>query len=79
MICVKVLGTGCPKCKRLEQLAYDAAAEADLDVNIEKVTDIVAITSYPIAGTPGLVVNEKVVSSGRLPRKSEIVDWLRNA
>ena len=77
MISVKVLGTGCPKCKRLEQLAYDAAAEADLDVNIEKVTDIEAITSYPILGTPGLVVNEKVVSSGRLPRKSEIIAWLK--
>jgi len=79
MIQVKVLGTGCPKCKRLEQLAYDAAAEANLDVNIEKVTDIEAITSYPILGTPGLVINEKVVSSGRLPKKGEIVDWMKNA
>jgi small redox-active disulfide protein 2 len=79
MLNVKILGTGCPKCKRLEQLAYDAAAEADLDVNIEKVTDIEAITSYPIVGTPALVINEKVVTAGRLPRKSEIVDWLRNA
>ena len=79
MIKIKVLGTGCPKCKRLEQLAYDAAAETNLDVDIEKVTDIEAITSYPIIGTPGLVVNEKVVSSGRLPRKSEIVEWLQNA
>jgi small redox-active disulfide protein 2 len=79
MIEVKVLGTGCPKCKRLEQLTYDAAAEADLDVNIEKITDIEAITSYPILGTPGLVINDEVVSSGRLPQKSEIVEWLRNA
>ena len=79
MISVKVLGTGCPKCKRLEQLAYDAAAESNLDVNIEKVTDIEAILEYPIAGTPGLVINEKVVSSGRLPRKSEIVEWLQSA
>jgi small redox-active disulfide protein 2 len=79
MIEVKVLGTGCPKCKRLEQLTYDAAAETNLDVNIEKVTDIEAITSYPILGTPGLVINEKVASSGRLPRKGEIIDWLSNA
>ena len=76
---IKVLGTGCPKCKRLEQLAYDAAAEANVDAHIEKVTDIEEITSYPILGTPGLVINEQVVSSGRLPRKGEIIDWMKNA
>ena len=79
MLEVKILGTGCPKCKRLEQLAFNAAAEADIDVDIQKVTDIDAIMGYPIAGTPGLVINGKVMCSGRLPRQQEIVDWFKEA
>lgn len=76
---IKVLGTGCPKCKRLEQLAREAVAEAGIEAAITKVEDIDAITAYPIMSTPALVIDEKVVSSGRLPRKDEIVAWLREA
>ena len=77
MLQIKILGTGCPKCKRLEQLAREAAAVAGLEARFEKVTDLDAIMSYPIASTPGLVVNGEVVSSGRLPRKDEIIGWLQ--
>ena len=79
MLEVKILGTGCPKCKRLEQLARDAATEAGVEANFTKVDDVGEIMEYPIISTPGLVINEKVVSSGRLPKKEEVVAWLREA
>jgi len=76
---IKILGTGCPKCKRLEQLAPEALAEAGVQATITKVTDMAAITAYPILSTPGLVIDEELKSSGRLPRKEEIVAWLEEA
>jgi small redox-active disulfide protein 2 len=74
---IKVLGTGCPKCKRLEELAREAAAEAGIEAAFTKVTDMDSIMAYPIVSTPGLVIDEQVKSSGRLPRKEEIVAWLQ--
>jgi len=76
---IKILGTGCPKCKRLEQLARAAADEAGLEATFIKVTDIKDIMAYPITSTPALVVDEQLKSSGRLPQKEEIVAWLRGA
>ena len=74
---IKILGTGCPKCKRLEQLARQALEEADVDeATVTKVTDMDGILAYPIVSTPGLVINEELKSSGRLPRKEEIIVWL---
>jgi small redox-active disulfide protein 2 len=74
---IKILGTGCPKCKRLEQLVREAVAEAGVDATITKVTDMDGIMSYPITSTPGLVIDEEVKSSGRLPRKKEILEWIQ--
>ena len=76
---IKVLGTGCPKCKRLEQIAREAVAKAGVEANITHVTDMDAIMAYPILSTPGLVIDEELKSSGRLPRMQEIVDWLLSA
>ena len=76
---IKILGTGCPRCKRLEKLAREAAAEAGVDATFTKVTDIKGITSYPIISTPGLVIDGQVKSSGRVPRKDEIVAWMTEA
>ncbi len=76
---VKILGSGCPKCQRLEQLAREAAAEAGLKVTITRVTDMSAIMQYPILSTPGLVIDEQLKAAGRLPRKEEIVAWLKEA
>lgn len=76
---VKILGTGCPNCQRLERVAREAAQEAGVQVEFVKVTDIQEIMAYPILGTPGLVINEVVKSSGRIPRKEEIIAWLREA
>ena len=76
---IKILGTGCPKCKRLEQLTHEAVAEAGVEATVTKVTDIAAIMAYPIISTPGLVIDEVVKASGRLPQKAEIVGWLQEA
>jgi small redox-active disulfide protein 2 len=76
---IKVLGTGCPKCKRLEQLAREAAEAAGIAITLTKVSDVDAIMAYPILSTPGLVIEEQLLCSGRLPRKEEIADWIREA
>ncbi len=74
---IKILGTGCPKCQRLEQLAREAIAEAGVKATIIKVTDIDEILRYPIASTPALVIDEVVKSAGRLPTKADIIQWLK--
>jgi small redox-active disulfide protein 2 len=79
MIEIKILGTGCAKCNRLEQLTRDAVAETGVEANIAHVTDINQIFEYPIAITPALVINKAVKSSGGLPRKAQIVEWLTAA
>jgi small redox-active disulfide protein 2 len=76
---IKILGTGCPKCKRLEQLANEAVATAGVEAKILHITNIDDIMAYPIMSTPGLVINEQLKSSGRLPRKEEIIAWLQEA
>ena len=76
---VKILGTGCANCKTLEKLAREAAAEAGLEPAVEKVTELPAIMAYGVMSTPGLVIDERVVSSGRVPSRVEIAGWLRMA
>lgn len=73
---IKVLGTGCSKCKTLEKLTRDAVAESGISAEIEKVEDIYKIMSYGVMSTPALVVNQKVVVSGRVPSVAEIKDIL---
>ncbi|MGC8864872.1 MAG: thioredoxin family protein [Bacteroidales bacterium] len=69
---IKVLGTGCPKCKALERAIREVLEENGFEAQIEKVEDIVKIMNYGILATPGMAINEKVVSSGRLVSKDEI-------
>lgn len=73
---VKILGSGCANCKKLEALAREAAASAGVEAEFVKVTDITAITAYDLLSTPGLVIDEKLVSSGRLPTTAEIKSWI---
>jgi small redox-active disulfide protein 2 len=73
---IKVLGTGCPKCKTLEKATRDAVSELGIDASVTKEEDIMKIMGYGVMRTPGLVVNEKVVASGRLLSVSEIKDIL---
>jgi len=73
---IKVLGTGCAKCKKLEQLTREAIAEAGIEASIEKVEDIYKIMQYGVMQTPGLVIDEKVVLTGRLPKRTELKELL---
>jgi small redox-active disulfide protein 2 len=73
---IKILGTGCPKCKTLEKVTREAVAESGIDATIEKVEDIVKIMEYHVMLTPVLVINEKVVLSGQVPTVSQIKELL---
>lgn len=76
---IKILGTGCPNCKRLEKNTREALASMAVDADITKVTDMQEIMSYQILSTPGLVIDGKVVASGRVPAVSEISTLIANA
>ena len=79
MITIKILGSGCANCKRLEQIAHKVISEMDIEAEVIKVTEYPEIMAYNVLSTPGLVVNEKVVSSGRIPTPAEVTTWLANA
>jgi len=73
---IKVLGTGCPKCKALEKKTREVVSELDIEASITKEEDIMKIMEYGIMHTPGLVINGKVVVSGRLPSSEEIAQFI---
>lgn len=76
MLKIKVLGSGCENCKRVEAAARKVVAALAIEAEIEHVTDRDEIKKYPILATPGLVINEKVVCAGRIPSETEITTWL---
>lgn len=73
---IKILGTGCPKCKNLEKLTTEVVKENNFEAEISKVEDIIEIMKYGVLSTPGLVIDEKVAISGRVPSKEEIKNQL---
>ena len=73
---VKILGSGCANCRKLEAAAREAATAAGISASFLKVTDMDAILSYELLSTPGLVIDDKVVCSGRIPTQSELRRWL---
>jgi small redox-active disulfide protein 2 len=79
MLTIKVLGPGCENCKKLAYLTERATTNLSIEAKIEKVTDYAEIMKYPILSTPGLVINEKMVASGRVPSEAEITTFLTNA
>ncbi len=76
---IKILGSGCPKCQRLEQLTREVAGELGVDARFEHVRDMAEIMKYPIVSTPALVVEGDVKVAGRMPSKEELVGWLQVA
>lgn len=74
---IKILGSGCPKCKRLEALTREVVDELGVEATFTKAKEMSEIMAYDIMATPALVVNEKVLSSGRIPSSDEIREWLQ--
>mgnify|MGYP003444148234 FL=1 len=79
MLTIKVLGPGCANCKKLEAVAREAASSSGIEVQVLKVSAMKDIMAYDLIATPGLVIDEKLVSSGRIPTQAEIRGWLEAA
>jgi small redox-active disulfide protein 2 len=74
---IKVLGPGCPKCQQTEKIVRDAVAETGLAANVEKVTDLMQIAGYGVFGTPAVVVDGEVKSVGKIPKKEDVLQWIK--
>jgi small redox-active disulfide protein 2 len=81
MLTIKILGLGsrCETCKTVEKLARETVAMMGMEAEFIKVDEWVEIKKYPIVATPGLVINEKLVCSGRIPTQAEVTTWLTDA
>jgi small redox-active disulfide protein 2 len=79
MLNIKVLGSGCANCHKVEELAKQAVAQLAVEARVELVTDMKEIMRYGVMATPGIVINEKVVSTGRVPALSQITTMITNA
>ncbi|MDD3993229.1 MAG: thioredoxin family protein [Desulfobacteraceae bacterium] len=74
---IKVLGPGCPKCQQTEKIVKEAVAEAGLTAEVEKVTDLMKIAGYGVFGTPAVVVDGEVKSVGKIPKKEDVLQWIK--
>jgi len=74
---IKVLGPGCPKCQQTEKIVKDAVAESGIEATVEKVTDVMKIAGYGVFGTPAVVVDGEVKSVGKIPKKQDVLGWIR--
>lgn len=74
---IKVLGPGCAKCQQTEKTVKEAVAEAGVDADIEKVTDLMKIAGYGVFGTPAVVMNGEVKSVGKIPKKEDVLGWVK--
>ena len=79
MLNIKVLGPGCANCRKVEEIAREAVAQLGVEAQFEKLKDPQAILDYEVLKTPGLVINGKLVSSGRIPAVGSVVEWIREA
>ena len=75
---IKILGTGCPNCLTLEKRVRLLVEKHQIDTEITMVKDIMDIMNYGVMSTPALVINEKVVAKGRVPKDQEILNWINN-
>lgn len=76
---IKILGPGCPRCNQVEKTTREVIKELGMDASLEHVRDVKKIIEYPILHTPGLVLNEELVCSGRVPTKAEITQFVTTA
>jgi len=79
MLHIKVIGPGCINCNRLEELCREIVSENKIEASIEKIKDINLFAELGIFMTPGLIINDKVISSGKLPGKSLLAQWIAEA
>lgn len=79
MLTIKVLGPGCSNCKKLEEVTRQAVASLGVEADVVKVTDMQEIIAYDVLKTPGLVINDKLVSSGRIPSPGTVAEWIKAA
>ena len=75
---IKVLGPGCAKCQKTEEVVKEAVAESGVSADVEKVTDILKIAGYGVMMTPAVVVDGEVKSVGKIPSKEDIKSWIGN-
>jgi len=73
---IRILGPGCPRCQEVAKRTINVLAELNVAADVQKVTDIKEIMGYNILATPGLVINDKVKCSGKIPSKDEIKKWI---
>ena len=76
---IKVLGTGCPNCKRVKRLAAQVLEELNVDASVEEVTDVATIASYGVTSTPGIVIDERLIGYGGVPSRPQMVQLIRQA
>lgn len=74
---IKILGTGCPKCKTTEAIVKEVVAENNIDAEVIKVEDIMEIMEYNVLSTPVLVIDEEIKVKGRVPSKTEVMEFLK--
>jgi small redox-active disulfide protein 2 len=74
---IKVLGPGCAKCQQTEKIVTEAVAEAGVDAQVEKITDIMKIMTFGVISTPAVVVDGQVKSTGQVPKKEEVKAWIK--
>ena len=79
MLQIKILGPGCPNCNKVEENTRRAVSNMGIKAEFEKISDYREIQKFRILGTPGLVINDKVVCAGRIPEETEIMIWLADA
>ncbi len=76
---IKILGPGCARCQQLEKTAREVVKELGIEATVEELKDMKKIMQYPILTTPGLVIDEKLVCSGRVPTKAEVTTFITTA
>ncbi|MBU2939900.1 TM0996/MTH895 family glutaredoxin-like protein [Lacinutrix sp. C3R15] len=74
---IKILGTGCPKCKSMTKVVTDVVLENNIDATVEKVEDIMEIMKFNIMTTPALAIDDVITIKGRVPSKEEVLDLLQ--